>query len=192
MPPLAAIDQLYQARQIIVQIAETRGLRATLHPSPFSGIGTAAHVHVSLNNADTDNKAPIQENIDAGFWAGVLNHLQAICAFSLPERDSYKRVVDNSWTGGTWIAWGTQNRETPLRKVSNARWEIRCMDGCANMFLAMSAVVGAGLLALRKGWGVKELGKDCDCKCTLFGLAWRHLFASIAGTHRIYQFCART
>lgn len=158
--PLAAIDMLYQARQVIGQIAESRGLRATLHPSPFSGVGTAAHAHVSLHTG----AEPLPENTEAGFWAGVLNHLGAICAFTMPERDSYKRVADNSWTGGTYIAWGTQNRETPLRKVGNGRWEVRVIDGCANMFLAMSAVMGAGLLGLRKGWGVKELGKDCDCE----------------------------
>lgn len=163
--PLAAIDTLYQARQIIAQIAETRGLRATLHPSPFSGVSTAAHAHVSLSTPGAAGVEVPPENVESGFWAGVLHHLSAICAFTLPERDSYKRVADNSWTGGTYVAWGTQNRETPLRRIGDGRWEVRVIDGFANMFLAMSAVMGAGLLGLRKGWGVKELGKDCDCEC---------------------------
>ncbi|OCL01927.1 developmental protein-like protein fluG [Glonium stellatum] len=144
LPPLAAIDALIQARQVIAQIAATHDLRATLHPQPFPGIGTAAHAHISLNPSDREL---------AFFVGGVLKHLEAICAFSLPEAVSYDRVVDDSWTGGTWVAWGTQNRETPLRRVNEGRWEVRCLDGMANMYLAMAAVIGAGLLGLKAGGG---------------------------------------
>ncbi|KAF2738308.1 developmental protein-like protein fluG [Polyplosphaeria fusca] len=140
--PLAAIDTLIQARQVISQIAATHGLRATLHPQPFPGIGTAAHAHISLNPPDRDAQF---------FIGGVLRHLPAICAFSMPESVSYGRVVDDHWTGGTWVAWGTQNRETPLRRVQTGRWEVRCLDGMANMYLAVGAAIAAGLLGLKEG-----------------------------------------
>ncbi|OCK84885.1 developmental protein-like protein fluG [Lepidopterella palustris CBS 459.81] len=151
LPPLAAIDTLLQARQVVTQIAATHGLRATLHPQPFTGIGTAAHAHISLNPPDKEL---------AFFVGGVLKHLEAVCAFSLPEAVSYGRVVDDHWTGGTWVAWGTQNRETPLRKVSDGRWEVRCLDGMANMYLAIAAIVGAGLLGLKAG---SENFAEVDC-----------------------------
>jgi len=48
----------------------------------------------------------------------------------------------------TQVAWGTQNRETPLRRISPGRWELRCIDGLANMYFALSAVLAAGLLGL--------------------------------------------
>ncbi|KAF2099990.1 glutamine synthetase/guanido kinase [Rhizodiscina lignyota] len=160
LDPLVAIDTLMQTRQIIARVAESKGLRATLHPSPFSGIGTAAHAHISLNPIGPLPAIP--EKIETGFWAGVLNHLEAICGFTLPELESYKRVVDDGWTGGTWICWGTQNRETPLRKITNGRWEVRCIDGCANMYLAISAIIGAGLIGLKKGFGHAFLGRDCE------------------------------
>jgi glutamine synthetase len=142
MPALIAIDTLIQARQVIAQIAATHDLRATLHPQPYPGIGTAAHAHISLSPPDKDIQF---------FVGGVLRHLPAICAFAMPEDVSYKRVVDDHWTGGTWVAWGTQNRETPLRRVSQGRWEIRCLDGLANMYFAVGAVLAAGLLGVKEG-----------------------------------------
>ncbi|CAO2656084.1 Nn.00g048870.m01.CDS01 [Neocucurbitaria sp. VM-36] len=138
-PPLLAIDTLLQARQVIAQIASLHGLRATLHPKPFQGIGTAAHAHISLHPPDRD--MPF-------FVGGVLKHLPALCAFSMPEAVSYGRVVDDHWTGGTYVAWGTQNRETPLRRIKTGRWEIRCLDGLANMYFVMAGVIAAGLLGL--------------------------------------------
>lgn len=152
LPPLAAIDTLVHARQIIQQIAALHNLRATLHPKPFPSIGTAAHAHISLDPPDHDVQF---------FVGGVLKHLASICALTMPEAVSYGRVIDDSWTGGTWIAWGTQNRETPLRRVTRGRWEIRCMDGMANMYLAISAVLAAGTLGLEENVDDNALPKDC-------------------------------
>jgi glutamine synthetase len=139
-PLMAAVDSLIQARQVIAQIAALHDLRATLHPQPFPGIGTAAHVHISLNPPDKDTQF---------FVGGVLRHLPAICAFTMPSPASYSRVTDDHWTGGTWVAWGTQNRETPLRRVTDGRWEVRCLDGLANMYFALSSILAAGLLGLK-------------------------------------------
>jgi glutamine synthetase len=87
-PPLLAIDSLVQARQTIAQIASLHGLRATLHPKPFEGVNTAANVNMSLHPPDRDMQF---------FVGGVLRHLPAICAFSMPEEVSYSRVGDDSW-----------------------------------------------------------------------------------------------
>ena len=46
---------------------------------------------------------------------------------------------------GTWIAWGTQNRETPIRRIENSHYEVKCMDGLANPYLALGAILGAGV-----------------------------------------------
>ncbi|KAF2272443.1 glutamine synthetase/guanido kinase [Westerdykella ornata] len=140
LPALAAIDALIQARQFICQIAALHDVRATFHPQVWPGeAGTAAHVHVSGVNGDKEMP----------FWVqGVLGHLPALCAFSMPEAESYARVRDDSWTGGTWVAWGTQNRETPLRKVHEGRWEVRCVDGFANAYFVVAGLVAAGILGL--------------------------------------------
>ncbi|KAF2827406.1 glutamine synthetase/guanido kinase [Ophiobolus disseminans] len=141
--PMLAIDTLIQTRQVIAQIAAQHGFRATLHPKPFdAGAGTAAHAHVSLHPPDRDR---------AFFVGGVLQHLPALCAFCLPDESSYQRVVDDEWTGGRYVAWGTQNREVPLRRITDGRWEIRCLDGLANPYFALAAIIAAGLLGLQSG-----------------------------------------
>ncbi|KZP25611.1 glutamine synthetase/guanido kinase, partial [Athelia psychrophila] len=53
---------------------------------------------------------PPQESF---FLAGLLAHLPAITAFTLPQTSSYKRMMDGVWAGGTYISWGTENREAP-------------------------------------------------------------------------------
>ena len=140
-PPLLAIDTLIQTRQVIAQIAALHGLRATLHPTPFGekGAGSAAHAHISMQPPARDRDF---------FVGGVLEHLSALCAFTMPDAQSYGRVVDDQWTGGTWVSWGTQNRECPLRRVEDGRWEIRCLDGLANMYFVMAGIVAAGMLGL--------------------------------------------
>lgn len=140
-PPLLAIDTLIQTRQVIAQNAALHGMRATLHPKPFGekGAGSAAHAHISLQPPTRDKDF---------FIGGVLQHLPALCAFTMPDLQSYGRVVDDQWTGGTWVAWGTQNRECPLRRVEDGRWEIRCLDGLANIYFAMAGIIAAGMLGL--------------------------------------------
>ena len=93
-PPLLAVDTLIQARQVISQIAALHDLRATLHPKPFQGIGTAAHAHISLHPPDRDMTF---------FVGGVLQHLAAICAFTMPAEESYSRVVDDQWSKSLYI-----------------------------------------------------------------------------------------
>ena len=157
LPPVQAVDTLIQARQCITQIAATKNLRATCHPMPFPGIGTAAHAHISFNRGGVPHAD--LEKLEMRFIASVLDRLPALCAFTMPQAVSYGRVAENSWTGGTWIAWGTQNREVPIRKSAPLRWEIRCLDGFANMYLALAAIMSAGLIGVRNGMEMKM--KDC-------------------------------
>ncbi len=140
-PPLLAIDTLLQTRQVIAQIAALHGMRATLHPKPFGekGAGTAAHAHIALQPPTGDKDF---------FVGGVLKHLPALCAFMMPDTQSYGRVADDQWTGGTWVSWGSQNRECPLRRVEDGHWEIRCLDGLANMYFVMAGIIAAGMLGL--------------------------------------------
>lgn len=136
LPPLQAVDTLLAAREIIIITAANAGMRATLIPKPAPGSpGTGAHVHISM----TPSK-PWKS-----FYAGVLKHMRASSAFTYSNDASYERVVDGVWAGSTWICWGTQNRETPLRSIDGSHFEIKCMDGLANPYLALAAIFGAGL-----------------------------------------------
>ncbi|KAF1808367.1 glutamine synthetase/guanido kinase, partial [Eremomyces bilateralis CBS 781.70] len=156
-PALQAIDALIQTRQIIYQIAELHGIRATLHPAPVPGAASGAHAHISLNGEESS-----MQMLADNFFAGVIEHLESICAFSMPQAPSYDRVAEDRWTGGVWVAWGTQNRECPLRKVKSNHWEMRCADGTANMYLAIGAVIAAGLEGIDLEKSLTH--KDCQEK----------------------------
>jgi glutamine synthetase len=168
--PVQAVDTLVQARQCIQQIAATHGLRATCHPQPFTGIGTACHANISLNGAED---ALSREEKQLQFMAFVLSHLPGLCAFTMPEAASYARFADDKWKPGAWVGWGTQNRKMPLRRTAtleglSARWEVRCLDGFGNMYLCLYVILRAGLQGIREGTKM-ELG---DCQ----GVYWRIWF----------------
>ncbi|KAI9706115.1 MAG: hypothetical protein M1836_005521 [Candelina mexicana] len=150
LPPLTAVDTLLATREIISSLAAKHKLHATLIPKPVpSGVGTGAHMHISMT--------PLEHY--ESFYAGVLKHLRAITALSLPSIASYERMIDGAWAGGTWVAWGTQNRETPFRKIEDSHWEIKCIDGLANMYLTLAAIIGTGL----QGWLKRDpISPDCD------------------------------
>ncbi|KAI5462607.1 hypothetical protein BGZ63DRAFT_354656 [Mariannaea sp. PMI_226] len=146
-PPLEAVDTLLYTRDVISSCATAKGYRMTLHPKPFAmACGTAAHVHMSISTPNGSERSVYEP-----FYAGILSHLRAIAAFTYSSMASYERVQDGCWAGGTWVTWGTQNRETPLRKIEGSHWELKCMDGMANPYLAMSAVLLAGTEGVVRG-----------------------------------------
>ncbi|RAL58830.1 hypothetical protein DID88_009140 [Monilinia fructigena] len=138
--PLEAADILLQAREIITTVARNHGWRATLHPKPLPNkVGTGAHVHLSIPTPEGEN-----EETYTHFYAGILKHLRSITAFTYSSPASYDRMsAAGGWAGSTWVTWGTQNRETALRKIDGSHWEVRCLDGLANIYLALAAMIGA-------------------------------------------------
>ncbi|KAJ6114906.1 hypothetical protein N7486_000684 [Penicillium sp. IBT 16267x] len=153
LAPLAAVDSLIATRQVISTVADRHGLRATLHPRPFpDGAGTASHTHISIN-------PPTKEDT---FLAGMLNHYCSIIAFTLSQDASYERVRSGIWAGSEWVAWGLQNREAPVRKISPGHWEIKSMDSLANPYFAVAALLAGGYLGLEANapLTVKQCGVD--------------------------------
>jgi glutamine synthetase len=145
LPPLQAADMLLHAREIITTVVAGYSMRATLYPKPFSNMaGTASHIHISISSPDGD-----KEEVYEPFYAGVLKHLPAIIPFTYSSPASYERMVDSAWAGGRWVAWGTQNRETALRKIEGSHFEIKVIDGLANVYLALAAIIVAGTLGVR-------------------------------------------
>ncbi|KZT58818.1 glutamine synthetase/guanido kinase [Calocera cornea HHB12733] len=170
LPPLEACDALVLTRDIMYHVAAKYGLKATLIPKPYlkpkaDYAASATHVHLSLKS---EPKAPASNHPDvphlpadfASFMAGILAHLPAIACFTLSVQPSYTRVVDGNWSGGTWVVWGRDNREAPLRLCGGYHGdgfnvELKTLDGTANPYLALGAVIAAGL------WGV---GKKLELK----------------------------
>lgn len=77
--------------------------------------------------------------------------------------------MDSTWSGGTWLAYGDENRETPLRRVSHddAHWEIRCLDGTANVYLFIAALIEAGMCGVEGNPAEMKLPEPCQGSCSL-------------------------
>ena len=143
LPVVEAIDTWIYTRETIKTLFSKNNLIATMHPSPRPDhYGTAAQFHLSIS--------PRTEATTDPFLAGILGHLPALCAFSLPLEESYKRVNDFESEAGAYVAWGTQNRDVPIRQIRTGHWEVRCCDGTANMYLVVAAFIAAGLDGLKE------------------------------------------
>ncbi|CAE6522510.1 unnamed protein product [Rhizoctonia solani] len=157
LPPLEAADALIATREIIYNIAQKYGYRATLSPRLYSNqSGTACHAHISVQSPRSDIPSnhpdiPSLPSDLASLMAGLLENLVSVCAFTLPVDACYSRVMDGVWSGGSWVCWGRENKEAPLRLCGSGKGfnvEIKCFDGTANPYLGLAAVLGAAFTGL--------------------------------------------
>ncbi|KAH8823516.1 hypothetical protein DL96DRAFT_1670912 [Flagelloscypha sp. PMI_526] len=116
--PLQAADAQVHIREIVHNIARKHDLYATFAPRVFlSGPGSSSHAHISVHRISEDIKRESESlsSLEQQFLSGVLTHMRALPALTLPTPASYKRVLDGVWSGGTYINWGSENREAPVR-----------------------------------------------------------------------------
>jgi len=87
------------------------------------------------------------------FLAGQLACLSELTLLLAPNVNSYKRFVPGSFAPTT-IAWGHDNRTCALRVVGHGpslRFENRVPGGDVNPYLAIAALVAAGLHGIEQG-----------------------------------------
>jgi glutamine synthetase len=87
-----------------------------------------------------------------GYWfmGGVLKHAKALAAVANPLVNSYKRLITGApLSGATWapvyITYGGSNRTQMVRLPGGGRFECRTVDGAANPYLTIAAMLAAGL-----------------------------------------------
>lgn len=114
-------------------------------------------MHVSVQGGKTEERkedeerAPWLSPTERSFVQGVLEHLPAVLAFTLPNAASYARMQDGIHAGGTTSCWGTYNKEAPLRICEpggNAHFELKSSDATAAPHLAFAGIVAAGLCGI--------------------------------------------
>lgn len=148
--PLDAIDSLILAQETIRTVFIRHDIKATMTPKPyFDGPTNGLHLHMSVDKL----APPITDN----FLAGILNHMGALCAFGMANFDGYVRTGKDA--AGAWIGFGTENRDLPVRKISDQHWEFRMMDGTSNPYLFTAAILLAGLNGLSGSENLKW--EDC-------------------------------
>jgi glutamine synthetase len=158
VPLLQAADRQIAVRETVRAIALKQGLVASFAPKPFANqAGSGCHVHLSLWNHDRNAMYdPAGQlglsRVGRAFVAGVLTHLPGLLAVTCPSVNSYLRLAPNMWSSA-YTCWGPDNREAAVRVPSTFRGrveastnvEIKAVDGSANPYLALGALVAAGL-----------------------------------------------
>ena len=137
--PLEAVDSLVLAQETIRTVFTRHNIKATMTPKPvLDGPTNGIHLHMSVDML----RPPLTEK----FLAGILNSMQSLCAFGMANFDGYVRTAGGA--AGAWIGFGTENRDLPVRKISEQHWEIRMMDSTSNPYLFTAAVLLAGTSGL--------------------------------------------
>ena len=150
-----ACDNVQTFKLVVKNIARRHGLHATFMPKPIEGInGSGMHVNCSLldlnganafYDANTDNGL----SVTARKWiSGILSHAKGFCLITNPIVNSYKRIVPG-FEAPCYISWSDSNRSTmvriPAARGMKTRTEVRSVDVAANPYLAIAAILSAGL-----------------------------------------------
>ena len=153
---LTTADNIATFRAVVRATAEKSDLHATFMPKPIAHInGSGMHTHLSLFDSDGENvfhDSDDEFNLSEEayhFLAGVLEHAQAITAVCNPTVNSYKRLVPG-YEAPIYVAWSDVNRSALVRKPAArgpaaSRIELRSPDPSCNPYLALAAMLKAGL-----------------------------------------------
>ncbi|RCJ28574.1 glutamine synthetase [Nostoc minutum NIES-26] len=159
---LLCADWQIAFRETVKAIAYHHNLTASFLPKIFpDAAGSGCHIHLSLWR-DGHNLLPDSQGIcgvsqvGRAFIAGILDHLPALMALTTPSTNSYRRIRPHSWSGA-FRCWGLDNREAAVRVPSAAgfgspsHFELKTVDASANPYLALGAVIAAGLDGVQRG-----------------------------------------
>ena len=156
---LRTADNVMTFKYVVKNLANAHGLYATFMPKPIYGIcGSGMHINISLfkdgENAFCDSSdAAGLSGVAYNFIAGVMHHIKAITVLTNPIVNSFKRLVPG-YEAPVYIAWSAKNRSPliriPTARGSGTRIELRNPDPSANPYLAMAAVLQAGLDGVEK------------------------------------------
>lgn len=147
-------DNLQTFKYCVKNVAHENNKTATFMPKPvFGDNGSGMHVHMSLSKEGAPlflgNKYNGLSQEALYFVGGILKHARALNAFTNPTTNSYKRLVPG-FEAPIFKAYSARNRSAAVRipHVNNPkakRIEVRFPDPTANGYLALAAMLMAGL-----------------------------------------------
>jgi glutamine synthetase len=146
------------------EIAASLGKSLTFMSKFNEREGNSCHIHISLRGDDdsavlagdgSHGFSPMMES----FIAGQLALLRELTLLLAPNINSYKRYAEGSFAP-TAVAWGLDNRTCALRIVGHGhslRLENRVPGGDVNPYLAVAALIAAGLYGIDHGLELEPL-----------------------------------
>jgi glutamine synthetase len=163
---VAAADRAVLLREVVREIARRQGLRATFSAlTDQAEAGNGVHIHLNLLDHDgqsllydTSRPAGLSE-LGGRFAAGILRHARALSALTAPSPVSGARLQPHRWSAGA-VCLADRNREALLRipplvslaggdPTTQLHLEYRGADASANPYLALGALLRAGLEGVR-------------------------------------------
>ena len=152
---LQACDNVQTFKQVVKFMAHKDGYLASFMPKPVAGInGSGMHTNCSLadkegNNIFFDEKDPMKLSLVCRKWiAGIMKHARGFALLTNPIVNSYKRLIPG-YEAPCYVCWSDANRSSMIRipatRGPGTRTEIRCVDSAANPYLALAAILLAGL-----------------------------------------------
>lgn len=156
-------DAVQTIKFVIKALAYKKEFTVTFMPKPIHGDnGSGMHIHISLwkDNEnlfyDPSDEYACLSQFARYFIGGLLEHGRALSALVSPTVNSYKRLVPG-YEAPVYLVWGKGNRSVAIRIPENSihnnnsiRIEYRPPDPSANPYLALSAVILAGLDGIQK------------------------------------------
>jgi glutamine synthetase len=154
-------DNMMKYKYVIKNVARRHGKTVTFMPKPiFQDNGSGMHVHQSLWSDSKNlfykkgNYADLSQTA-VHYIGGILTHTPALLAFCAPTTNSYRRLVPG-YEAPINLIYSQRNRSACVRipvysrSEKSKRIEFRCPDPAANPYLALSAMLLAGLDGIEK------------------------------------------
>ncbi len=149
-------DHAVLTKYILFNLARKHDLKVTFMPKPlFGNAGSGWHLHQFLQKGGRnifhhqDGYANLSEAA-LHYIGGILTHADALCAFTNPSTNSFKRLVPG-FEAPTVRTFGRSNRGAAIRVPSYVtdpqlrRIEYRPPDLTSNPYLCCAAILMAGL-----------------------------------------------
>ena len=142
------------------EIAAGFGIMPSFMAKPHQQLpGCSGHIHQSLSDGKNNlffdaNNSRKMSPVFESYLAGQVACLMEFAPLMWPTINSYKRLVDGYWAP-VKPTWGVDNRTASYRVIAGSpkatRLETRCPGADVNPYLAMAAVIAAGLDGVEKG-----------------------------------------
>ena len=155
------VDRMMYIKDVIHNTALRHGLTATFMPKPlYDEPGNGMHFHQQLfrdgNNQFYDPAGyTLLSQTALHYIGGLLTHAPALLAFTNPSTNSYRRLVPG-YEAPVNCFFSAGNRSAAIRvpkyatQPEKVRMEFRPPDATCNPYLAMAAMLMAGLDGVRR------------------------------------------